>query len=202
MWANRGMVTTYTQAQRLYLAEDFAGACALLESLRETGKADSQALTLLGNAYRQRAMLDDSETRLREALTLQPDFHFSLYGFGRTLLIQGRYAEAAQAIEKALVLGALPVVRLDAGEARYRLGHFEEAIRLLEAGIAPELEAYRRLMGHYLLYRMGQVVAPDAALVAAGLPYWQAQAERYRFTAYGRDLMEDIRAMQALNEEA
>jgi tetratricopeptide (TPR) repeat protein len=202
MWANRGMVTPYTRAQRLYLAEDFAGACALLEQRRSDGKADARSLTLLGNAYRQRGMLDESELILREALALQADFHFPLYGFGRTLLIKGFYPEAAQAIEAALERGAPPLVKLDAAEAYYRQGRYDEAIRLLEAGLPLAAEPYRQLMGRYLLHRMQRGDAPDAALLAAGLPYWQAQADRFAFTAYGQVLFEDIRAMQALYEEA
>ncbi len=202
MWANRDMVTTYTRAQRLYMAEDFAGACALLEDMRTRGRADVRVLTLLGNAYRQRAMLDESAAVLQEALSLQPDFHFPLYGFGRTLLIQGSYAEAAAQIEQALAQGGPPVIQLDAGEAYFRLGRFEDARQRIEAGLTHTSEAYRVLMARYLLYRMDQGAVPDAALLASALPYWSAQAERYAFTAYGQALTEDIRAMQAFSEEA
>lgn len=202
MWANRGMVTAFTRAQRLYLAEDFAGVCDLLEALRAAGKADSRALTLLGNTYRQRALLDESEIVLREALALNEDFYFPLYGFGRTLLIQGRYAEAAAAIDRAFAQGGPPIICLDVGEAYYRLGKFEEAQRLIETGLTHASESNRRLMGEYLLYRMGQQDAPEPALIVAGLPYWAAQAERYYFAAYGQLLAEDVRAMQELSEEA
>lgn len=122
MWANRGMVMPYTRAQRLYMAEDFEGACALLEKSRQAGKADVRALTLLGNAYRQRNLLHESETVLREALALGPNHYFPLYGFGRTLLVQGRYAEATELFRQALDAGAPDPIRVDAAEAFYRQG--------------------------------------------------------------------------------
>lgn len=202
MWANRGMVTAYTQAQRLYLAGDFEAACALLENGRAAGKANFRALTLLGNAYRQRSLLDESETVLREALALQPDHHFSLYGFGRTLLIQGRYAEAAQVFQQALAVGAPPVAQLDAADACYRNGQLDEARRLVEAILPAALEPHQHLLRQFLLYRLAAIQAPEPAIVSAGLVYWQAQVERYRQTPYGRALADDVRMMQAIVEEA
>ena len=45
LWGNRGMISAFTRAQRLYLDGDFAGARDLLESVHL--KADARALTLL-----------------------------------------------------------------------------------------------------------------------------------------------------------
>ncbi|MBZ0299236.1 MAG: tetratricopeptide repeat protein [Anaerolineae bacterium] len=201
MWANRRMTTPYAQAQQCYLDGDFEGACSLLEELRAAGKADVRALTLLGNAYRQQAQLERSEAILLEALNIRPNHHFPLYGFGRTLLIQGRYDEAANAIEQALASGAPPVVQVDAGEAYYRGGQQAEALRLLKAALDQVTEPHRQLMGQYLRYRMGGGPRPDPALVAVGLAYWQAHAQRYQDTAYGQALAEDVRAMQRILEE-
>lgn len=201
MWANRGMVTPYTQAQQRYLAEDFEGACMILERQRETGRADVRTLTLLGNAYRQRGLLDESAVVLLEALNIQPNHHFPLYGFGRTLLIQGLYEESAGMIEKALAAGAPAVVRLDAGEAYFRCGQHGEAARLIKSALPQTDEPHRRLMGQYLLYRMGAEMPPEQAVIRAGLPYWQAHAERYQDTVYGQDLTADVRAMQMMDEK-
>lgn len=202
MWANRHMVTPYGQAQRLYLREDFEGACAVLEKLRDSGEAGVRALTLLGNAYRQRGLLDQSETVLLEALNIQPDHHFPLYGFGRTLLIQGRYTEAARAIQQALECGAVPVVGLDAAEACYRSGQQEEARQWLEQTLPLLTESYRQLMAQYLLYCTGHGNRPAGSLVKSGLYYWQAQSQRYSDSPYGQALAEDVRAMETLAEEA
>lgn len=202
MWANRGMVSVYTRAQRLYLDEEFEAACALLEEWRATGKANMRSLTLLGNAYRQRGLLDQSEAVLLEALNISPNHHYPLYGFGRTLLIQGRYVEAVQKIEQALEAGAPAVVRLDAAEAHYRSGEPAATSELIET-ILPELtEPHRLLMGRYLLYRTGRGQAPEAALVAEGLDYWRVHAERYAHTPYGQALADDVRAMVSMVQEA
>lgn len=193
LWANRGMVTAYTQAQRAYLAEDFETARNLLEELRAGGKADMRVLTLLGNTYRQMGQLELGEAVLLEALDIQPNHHFPLYGFGRTLLVQGRYAEAVDALTQSLDAGAPPVVQLDLAEAYYRMGDAQQAIERLQAVSTDE--PHRALMSAYLRYRLGVGDRPDDALLQAGLPYWQASAERYRHTAYGQALLADVQAL-------
>jgi tetratricopeptide (TPR) repeat protein len=201
LWANRGMVTPFTKAQRYYLDEDFEAAREILEKLRETGKADMRALTLLGNAHRQLGALDQSEAILHEALAIQPNHHFPLYGFGRTLLVQGNYSEAAETIRQALMAGAPPIVQLDAGEALYRAGEMIEARQMLQAALPSSQEPHRRLMAEYLLYRLGEGSVPALTLIEQGLPYWEANAERYDHTAYGQNLADDIRAMQTFMRE-
>jgi tetratricopeptide (TPR) repeat protein len=195
LWANRGMVTAYTRAQRQFLAGDFEAARVELEGVRATGKADFKALTLLGNTYRQLGAVDQSAMILREALQLAPDQHFPLYGFGRTLLVSGAYAEAAETIRSALDRGAPPVVQAELGEALYRQGGEDQAKSALDQ--ASQLPAVandppRRLMVHYLRYRLGQAEIPPIALVGEGFAYWQATAERFRHTPYGADLALDL----------
>ncbi len=198
MWANRGLVTTYTQAQRLYLAEDFEGACQLLEAVRTQGKADARVLALLGNAYRQRCLLTKSEEILTEALTKQPSHYFPLYGFGRTLLVQGRYAEAVEIFDQALVAGGSAVVQLAAGEANYRSGQLEKAGDLIAPILGDISESHHQLMGTYLLYRLNRRPVPSVHDVTLGLDYWQAQAERFHQTPYGQALAEDVLVMQSM----
>lgn len=201
LWANRGMVTPFTKAQRYYLDEDFESAREILEKLRQADKADVRALTLLGNTYRQLGALDQSEVILQEALVIQPNHHFPLYGFGRTLLIQGDFVEAAETFRRALSLGAPPVAQLDAGEALYRAGEMEEARQMLQAALPESQEPHRRLLAEYLLYRLGEANAPTLGLLKKGLPYWEATAERYNHTLYGQNLVDDLRAMQAMMRE-
>lgn len=200
MWANRGMVTPYTQAQRRYLAEDFEAARELLEALQSTGKADASALTLLANTYRQLGMLEESERVVKKAIEIRPFDHFSLYGFGRTLLVMGRYAEAAVAIKQALEAGAPPIVQLDLGESLYRLGQLDESRSALEIVRQIEQESFRALMTDYLLYRMGAGGQPPRSLIEAGLPYWRAIANRFSYTPYGQALAADVQDMQTLLE--
>lgn len=203
MWANRGLVTPFTRAQRAYLAEDFEAARETLERLEQAGKADVRALTLLGNTYRQLGDLEKSEQVLTKALSLRPSDPFPLYGFGRTLLIRGFYAEAVEAIHRALASGAPPVVYLDLGEALFRQGQVEEtqaALRVYRQ--QADGEPHRVLMADYLLYQLGAEPPPSRERLQAGLPFWQENARRFRHTPYGQSLAEDVRQMQALIEEA
>jgi tetratricopeptide (TPR) repeat protein len=199
MWANRGMVTPYTQAQRAYLAENFESTRDLLEAVRVAGKADARDLTLLGNTYRQLGQLEQSEAVLRQALELRPNLHFSLYGFGRTLLVQGRYTEAMDVLRHALEAGAPSLAGLDLADAYFRQGLWEDA-RATLPGIQVE-EPYRLLMSQYLRYRLEIGGPPTLELMQSGLSYWRAHAERFRQTPYGQALADDIRHMQTLMKE-
>jgi tetratricopeptide (TPR) repeat protein len=202
MWANRGMVTPFTLAQRHYMHGEFDAAREILEALWADGTRDVQALTLLGNTYRQLGLLDESEAVLYEAVNKHPNHYFPLYGFGRTLLVQGDYEEAAQSILKALELGAPVVVSFDVGEAFYRGGNLAMAVDYLRhAASNLDREPHRALMAAYLLYRLNAGAAPSAGLIRDSLAYWQAQAELYHFTPYGMALAADIEGMQLLMEE-
>lgn len=202
MWANRGMVTPFTRAQRHYMREEFVAARDILEGLRAEDKANMQALTLLGNTYRQLGQISVSEAVLSEAVDKHPNHYFPLYGFGRTLLVSGRYAEAADAILRAIENGAGPVVGFDAGEARFRQGIVDEAVALLrEAQPHVQVEAHRALMTAYLLHRLDDEPPPSVELIADGLAYWQKQASLFQQTPYGEAVERDIREMQRLSEE-
>ena len=176
---------------------DFAGARDLIEAVR--AKADARTLALLGNTYRQLGELSKSETVLLEAVDKAPNHYFPIYGFGRTLLAEGRYAEAADAIRRALELGAPAAVQVDLGEAYYRLNRPAEAVAALRAaGTAVAAEPPRALIAAYLLYRMREAPPPAPELVSAGLPYWQATADRFLETPYGAALLFDVRELTKL----
>lgn len=202
LWANRGMVTPFTQAQRHYLAEDFESARILLEGLRAEGKADARALTLLGNTYRQLGQLGESHRVLYEALNKAPNHHYPLYGFGRTLLSEGNYLEAAERFSAALAADAPDSVQVDLAEAAFRAGDGDRALQALRRLDVKTLaqEPHRQLMAQYLLYRLNAVHAVDAELIRQGLPYWQATAERFAHSRYGTDLAQDIQNMQGRTE--
>ena len=114
MWANRNMVMPYTRAQRLYLAEDFEAACHLLEELRarrwqgRCACADACSAMPIGSAICYRKAKPFYARRWR----LQPNHYFSRYGFGRTLLVQGRYAEAVEVSQQTLDVLRLMCPRL------------------------------------------------------------------------------------------
>ncbi len=202
MWANRGMVTPFTQAQRLYLAGDFESASKVLELALTEDKPDVQVLTLLGNTYRQQGLLDKSEEVLTKAVELRPFDHFPLYGFGRTLLIKGSYTPALEFLRRAVDAGAPSIVHFDLGEAYYRAGLPEDARSWLEVASELDQEPHRALMTNYLLYRLGAAQPPPPEWVRLGLPYWEDNAVRYHLTPYGQSLTDDIQHMQTFLEES
>lgn len=209
LWGNRNLVSSFTRAQRLYLAGEFAAARDLLESAPDLRPGDYKARALLGNIYRQMGDVDKSEEVLSAALQLAPDHHFVLYGFGRTLLSKGQYAEAARAIASALRGGAPDIVRVDLAEAGYRAGApRDQLLATLDAARAATArahqggEAHQALMLALLRWRLGQDEPPDPALIDAGLPYWEAAAARFALTPYGAALAEDIRELRLILSRA
>jgi len=199
LWANRGMVAEYTRAQHHYLDSDFESAKAILEELRDSGRADFRALTLLGNTYRQLGQLGESEVVLLDAVDLAPKHPFPVYGIGRTFMAYGRYPEAAGALDQALKDGGAEVIWFDAGEAHYRLGNTLRAIELLQSAL-PHVqdEPHRALMATYLLSRLGAGEPPAYELVQQGLPYWERQSRVFGATPYGTALAQDIANILAI----
>lgn len=198
LWANRGMVTPYAQAQRYYLAEDYEAARQVLEKEPST---DFKVLTLLGNTYRQLGALDKSKEILTEALQIEPNHQFPLYGFGRTLLVRGEYAEAAEVIQAALTAGAPAGMQVDLAEALYLMGDVEQSSQVLQR-VQPLVQddPPRALMTTYLLYRAGVSPIPDGQLLQDGLAYWQTTAARFRDTPYGQHLRHEVAALQQLQQ--
>ncbi len=201
MWGNRGMVTAYTRAQRFYLDGEIGQAIDLLEAVRKQDKADFRMLTLLGNAYRQVGDLAESEKALRQAVAIQPNHHFPQYGFGRTLLVQGNFAEALEAFQNAQETGAPEMILVDMGEACYRAEDWDAAREILERAALLNIEPHQKLMTSYLLYRLHAGSPPDADLLQAGLPYWDAAVERFAHVPYGQMLADDVYSMRAITQE-
>ena len=197
LWANRGLVAPVTAAQRAYLAGEYAAAASAIEPLRAAGKADPRALTLLGNAYRQLGRLDESAAVLYEALDKVPDHHAALYGLGRTLMITGRYTDAAAQFARALDAGSPPIVALDRAEAWTRAGEPDAARAALEDAqphLATDAPA-RQLLADLLRYRLGGD-APASDAIDAALPGLRDEAARFHAHPYGAALADDIAILE------
>lgn len=203
MWANRGMITPYAQAQKHYMAEAYPEARAILETLAEAETPDMRTLTLLGNTYRQLGLLSESKQTLTKALQLAPNHQFPLYGLGRTLLIEGDYQGAASTLAHTIEAGAPAPMRVDLAEAYYRIGDHQAAAALLETLDQQrnmlEDDPQRLLWVDYLRFRLGGE-PPYARIIATGLPYWQKTAQHFSQTPYGADLMQDIVILQQLEK--
>lgn len=201
LWGNRHMVTPYTKAQRAFLAGDLARAQELLEGVLDSARARQRPVSvdtyvLLGNVYRQQGNLVQSEAILARAVSEAPDYHFALYGYGKTLLAMGDYGEALTRIKNSLSLGAPSVVQFDVGHVAFRLGDWQEASTMLKAVLPTLDEPHRILMAKHLLNRMARATfALDDSLLE-GLPLWEREARLYVQTPYGQALLEDVRAWQ------
>ncbi len=155
-----------------------------------------RALTLLGNTLRQLGDIGGSRAILSEALHKSPDHHYPMYGYGRTLLVDGQYAEAAAMFARALAAGAPEATRLDLAEAYWRAGQHEQAHAALEQSKAlrPHVEAHRQVRAAYLTAMMQGKAPPPGD--PQGVAFWEASAVRFGHTPYGRDLVVDVRRMQ------
>ena len=191
LYANRNMVTPFTQAQRLILDARYEDAISILERAISENP-DAPTLTLLGSAYRMAGRIGESRQILTKALQMSPKHHFSLYSFGRTLLASGLYAEAEDAFGRAIENGAPPFARIDLAEAAYRAGHS------FEVADAADNEPHVALMASYLKWRAGQGEPPQPALIKTGLPYWGKTAARFEHTPYGPDVERDLDALHNL----
>lgn len=199
LWGNRHMVSPITLAQRHYLAGDFEAAAEVLEAELDDPKIDAKALTLLGNTYRQLGRLSESENILYEAVNISPEWHFPLYGFGRTLLVRAEYERAIEVISQAIELGAPSVVWLDVAEAYYRLGNLNDMATALDNVPDKLNEAHRVLMRDYLRWQQNPNQSLDASVVAHGRGYWVDGVQRFAGSAYGEVLQSDLEQMQSLH---
>ena len=206
MWGNRNLVAPYTQAQRHFLAGEFEEARDVLESFIEERQAqrkniDVDVFVVLGNTYRNLGELERSENTLNIALNNRPDYHFALYGIGKTSLVSGNYEGAIGAFTETLAQGGYLTTYIDLAHANYLAGHPEQIAPLLETAYecetqghtAGELqEPHRQLLAQYLLWQTENANAPDKSLIQSGLPFWQAESERFSHTAYGQAISKQI----------
>lgn len=202
LWGNRHMVTPYTRAQGQFLAGEMAEARdTLLASQAEREAADKSlpvdSLILLGNVYRNLGQLDDSLAALRRAAERRPNYHFALYGLGRSLLAAGNYDGAVVHLAAAHRAGAPEIVALDLAHAEYRCGNLAEALEWLQQ-IPDTDEAARKWLHLFLMHKLEDSPAPSREVFEAGLPFWEAEAKRFAATPYGQAVRADLDAMQAL----
>lgn len=198
LWGNRNMVTPYTQAQRLFVNGEFEAVVSVLKQhIEEEEHPIIDALVLLGNAYRNLGQLHESEAVLRIALARRKNFHFALYGVAKIRLAKGDYSEAIKHIETALQHGAPDVIRFDLAHAMLRNGNEAEAISIFRE-FANSDDAFRALFAQYVLYVDGGE-KPSRQIIEAGLPFWEAEIERFSDTLYGQSLTHDVERIRQLS---
>lgn len=197
MWGNRRLVSPYTQAQRHFIAGDFQQVVGILKDYIKTEDHPIiDSFVLLGNAYRNLGQLHESEAVLRLALARRKDYHFALYGVGKIRLAKGDYAEAVRQFEAALENGASPSIRFDLAHALLRAGQETAALRLF-AELPDDQANYRELFKRYVLHITENQPCPDYQLIQVGLPFWQAEVQRFAQTPYGQALQHDVQIIES-----
>ncbi|MCU0482443.1 MAG: tetratricopeptide repeat protein [Anaerolineae bacterium] len=184
LWANRDMINDYTRAQRHFMRGEFGEVITILKAHLQNKPKDVQAMTLLGNAYRQLGDLEASHAVLLEAIDIQPMNYFPLYGFGRTLLVAGQFSQALATFQKALKAGGHAITYFDIGEAAYFGGDFETAREALKQGLAEKAGDENRVwLAQVLLHHLDK--SPFPSLTDATRTYWTTQANLFENTPYG-----------------
>ncbi|NJL92782.1 MAG: tetratricopeptide repeat protein [Anaerolineae bacterium] len=187
------------QAQAAFMAGDYAAALSMLEQLTAQ---QTQARTLLGNTYRQLGRLEESAAILHDILQNQPNDPYPRYGLGRTLLVQGNYAEAAEHIRAALNNGGHKPISAELAQAYTFMGDTDRALRTAQrSSRLLQLEPHRALWVNYVLHQFDpndQRARPTMQRNASGLVYWESEAARFAETPYGVRLKEEIIQMRAL----
>ncbi|MGB7341725.1 MAG: tetratricopeptide repeat protein [Phototrophicaceae bacterium] len=197
MWGNRNLVTPFTQAQRHFIAGEFEQVVSVLKQyIEDEAHPMIDALILLGNAYRTLGQLVESESVLRIAIARRHDYHFALYGLGKTLLAKGQYQIAFEQLEKSLSNGGSKTIHFDMALALFLASNLDEAV--IECDKLPPVdEAYRQLFIAYIRY-MDNPHDESIVFNADGLVFWQAEAERFAHTPYGQAIAESVIEMQQL----
>ncbi len=189
------------RAQQLFRAGQFEAALHELETLVQHDPTNTQALTLLGNTYRQAGRIAESEQVLQEAVQQTPDDAFPLYGLGRTLMVQGKFAESAEWIEKSLAHGGRKVIRADLALVYYLQDKPEKAGEAAaKAARLLQMENFRVLMVNYILHQTRQDEKALGIIQrhADALRYWQAEVTRFAETPYGSILQSEVAQLQNL----
>jgi len=111
-------------------------------------EGNGSAHRLLGNVYLRWAQYDLAATELRRAIKLNPNDAISYGALGSVMLYSGKTEEAIQSIENEMRFNPhlVPGDFMELGLAYYLEGKYEEAIRILERGVAQKPD----FVGHHL----------------------------------------------------
>jgi tetratricopeptide (TPR) repeat protein len=114
---------------------DYAKASEILREAVRMDPENSHAWDTLSwtLAYKQPPEAAEAEKAAREAIRLQPDLPVAQYHLGRALMLEGHYAEANTAFERAGELGDPAYVDLGGAQVDLLQGNYDSAIaRLLK----------------------------------------------------------------------
>ena len=144
-------------------------------------EGNGSAHRLLGNVYLRWAQYDLAATELRRAIELNPNDATSYGALGSVMLYSGRTGEAIQSIETEMRFNPhlVPGDFMELGLACYLEGRYEEAIRILERGMAQKPDFVGHHVGLAAAYaQLGKSAAAKkaAATVLRLSPFFETES--------------------------
>lgn len=125
---------------RIYLAKKFAGretglheeARELIDRALQLEPQDASLLNLNCSVLRGLGELEEAERNCRQALQLEQDHPYTTYSnLGKTLVLQGRFDQAAEAFQRAIAI----VSQLDEGQSRDNIWRAFGTLQLLQGEV-------------------------------------------------------------------
>ena len=212
-WWRRGVVSRLyswrTPALTLLQKGDYRRLVRELEDEATAGRGHPDKLAMVALAYIELNKWDHADRLLQQAREVAPDFASVNGALGSLRRHQARYAEAADAIERALRFEDNSSSRYYLGLCRYLAGEPDAARAALETALAdPTLLRQGQVYGAFIL---GQIAEAEGDTVTARQWYdrmaeaapktihaLEEEARRHKQTPYGDTLKEHIRTMQRI----
>jgi tetratricopeptide (TPR) repeat protein len=196
-----------TPALALLQQGEYRKLIRALEDEATAGRGHPDKLAMVALAYIELNKWDDADKVLRQATAIAPDFASVNGAIGSLRRHQARYAEAVEAIRKALAFEANANSSYYLGLCQYLAGDREGARATLRPILDnPELIRQGKVVGAYLLGQIAEVegdstaarvwydrMADDAPKV---IPALEDEMRRHKQTPYGEALKDLVRGMQ------
>ena len=120
----------YELAMVQYQAKRFAESQATLQQLTAAGNRESRVYNLLGWCYHRQNRLTEAVAAMHRAIELEPAAETNYDHLTQILIEEGRYADATEAAEKALVVAPKSSTAYQLrGRAETGIGNFKLALR-------------------------------------------------------------------------
>ncbi|MCY4107166.1 MAG: hypothetical protein OXG02_10765 [Chloroflexi bacterium] len=177
MWSLRGMQTTPSLAWGAFRRGEYEQCRQLLAGLQAAGEANRDQRLLLAFCTKQLGRLQESEALARQLIAEDAEKSPAWRILGLVLMIEGRWEEATQALERAsqshadslVELGLLRLLKNEREQARDHLQH--------------ALQLERCSASHAWLAK--RILAEEDAPMRADDEYWREEAARFADSAYG-----------------
>jgi Tfp pilus assembly protein PilF len=212
-WWRRGVVRELyswrTPALTLLQQGEYRKLARALEDEATAGRGHPDKLAMVALAYIELNKWDRADALLRQARAVAPDFASVNGALGSLRRHQARYAEAAEALERALRFEDSASSRYYLGLSRYLAGQPDAARPALESALAdPTLLRQGQVYGAFVLGQIAESAGDSAAArrwyaqMAEGapkvIPALEEEARRHKQTPYAETLKEHVRAMQRI----